>query len=44
MRVCYECGRDIDPPKDFSITVNERKGPSRDFCSLVCATRYLNDE
>lgn len=41
---CYLCGMKFDPTKDFFITVNERKGPSRNFCSLDCTTEYVNDE
>lgn len=41
---CFECDQSINPAKDFFITVNERKGPSRNFCSPTCTTTYLNDE
>lgn len=41
---CFTCGLEFDQTKDFFIVINERKGPSRNFDSLVCATTYLNDE
>lgn len=41
---CQLCGTEIDPAKDFYVTVNERKGPSLDFCSMSCAATYVNDE
>lgn len=44
MKACQQCGTEFDPTKDFFITVNERKGPSVDLCSLVCTTAYLNEE
>jgi hypothetical protein len=41
---CVVCDKSFDPTKDFFITINERKGPSRNVCSLACATTYVNDE
>lgn len=41
---CTQCGLSIDPTKDAYITIHERKGPSRDFCSMICANEYYDDE
>lgn len=43
MKDCFECEDEFDPAKDFFIVINERKGPSRDFCSMGCAQRYMED-
>ena len=44
MGECAICEVKIDRAKEFYITVNERKGPSVDVCSLRCAAAYVNDE
>ena len=44
METCPICGEKFDPTKDFFITINERKSPSVDVCSLTCATRYIEED
>lgn len=41
---CEECQNSFDPAKDFFVTVHERKGRSRNFCSIPCATKYIDDD
>jgi hypothetical protein len=40
---CLMCGMPIDRPRDFYITINERKAASVDVCSLNCAKAYVED-
>lgn len=40
---CF-CGKTIDRGKDFYVTVNGRKGPAYDFCSIECAAEFVADE
>lgn len=40
---CEWDGSDIDPTKDFFITINERKAASVNLCSRECFDNYMED-
>lgn len=41
---CPVCDAEFNAAKDFFITINERKAPSVNVCSLACATLYIKED